>query len=53
MSGAGTGTADAPWVPLAHSELVVAGRTELERVVLSPTGHPVYSLIRRRGAEER
>ena len=45
--------ADAPWVPLAHSELVVAGRTELERVVLSPTGHPVYSLIRRRGAEER
>jgi peptide/nickel transport system substrate-binding protein len=44
---------DAPWVPLAHSELVVAGRTELERVVLSPTGHPVYSLIRRRGVEDR
>lgn len=40
--------ADAPWVPLAHSELVVAGRNELERVVLSPTGHPVYPLIRRR-----
>ena len=40
--------ADAPWVPLAHSELVVAGRAELERVVLSPTGHPVYPLIRRR-----
>lgn len=40
--------ADAPWVPLAHSELVVAGRSELERVVLSPTGHPVYPLIRRR-----
>lgn len=40
--------ADAPWVPIAHSELVVAGRTELERVVLSPTGHPVYPLIRRR-----
>lgn len=39
---------DAPWVPLAHSELVVAGRAELERVVLSPTGRPVYSLIRRR-----
>lgn len=39
---------DAPWVPLAHSELVVAGRAELENVVLSPTGHPVYSLIRRR-----
>jgi len=40
--------ADAPWVPIAHSELVVAGRASLEHVVLSPTGHPVYSLIRRR-----
>lgn len=39
--------ADAPWVPIAHSELVVAGRAELEGVVLSPTGHPVYWLIRR------
>jgi peptide/nickel transport system substrate-binding protein len=39
---------DAPWVPLAHSELVVAGRAELQNVVLSPTGHPVYSLIHRR-----
>jgi peptide/nickel transport system substrate-binding protein len=42
--------ADAPWVPIAHSELVVAGRAELEGVVLSPTGHPVYALIRRPGA---
>ena len=39
---------DAPWVPLVSSELVVAGRAEIERVVLSPTGHPVYSLIKRR-----
>ncbi len=39
---------DAPWVPLAHSELVVAGRAELEHVVLSPTGRPIYPLIRRR-----
>lgn len=38
---------DAPWVPIAHSELVVAGRAELEGVILSPTGHPVYPLIRR------
>jgi len=38
---------DAPWLPIAHSELVVAGRAELEHVVLSPTGHPVYSLMRR------
>jgi peptide/nickel transport system substrate-binding protein len=42
---------DAPWVPIAHSELVVAGRTELERVVRSPTGPPVYALIRRRSGE--
>lgn len=41
-------SAEAPWVPLAHSELVMAGRSELERVKLSPTGHPVYPLIRRR-----
>ena len=41
--------ADAPWIPLAHSELVVAGRASLEGVVLTPTGHPVYPLIRRAG----
>jgi peptide/nickel transport system substrate-binding protein len=38
---------DAPWVPIAHSDLVVAGRAELEGVVLSPTGHPVFHMIRR------
>jgi peptide/nickel transport system substrate-binding protein len=38
---------DAPWVPIAHSELIVAGRAELEGLLLSPTGHPLYSLIRR------
>jgi peptide/nickel transport system substrate-binding protein len=38
---------DAPWVPIAHSELVVAARSELEGVILSPLGHPVYALIRR------
>ena len=43
---------DAPWVPLAHSELVVAGRVEIENVKLSPTGHPIYKLITRR-MEER
>jgi peptide/nickel transport system substrate-binding protein len=37
--------ADAPWVPIAHSELVVAGRAEVEGVVLSPIGHPIYPLI--------
>jgi peptide/nickel transport system substrate-binding protein len=39
---------DAPWVPIAHSDLVVAGRAELEHVVLSPNGHPAYAMIRRR-----
>lgn len=39
--------ADAPWVPLAHSELVVAARQELEGLMLSPRGHPIYRLIKR------
>ena len=39
--------ADAPWVPIAHSELVVAARAELAHVVMWPTGYPVYPLIRR------
>jgi peptide/nickel transport system substrate-binding protein len=39
--------ADAPWVPIAHAELVVAGRAELTNVVVTPTGSPVYPLIRR------
>src|SRR5207253_6132264 len=38
---------DAPWVPIGHSEHVVAARAELEHVVLMPTGHPIYALIRR------
>jgi peptide/nickel transport system substrate-binding protein len=43
--------ADAPWVPLAHSEFVVAARAELEGLIMSPLGHPVYALIRRREAK--
>jgi peptide/nickel transport system substrate-binding protein len=39
----------APWVPLAHSEYVVATRKEIVNVVLSPLGHPVYSMIGREG----
>jgi peptide/nickel transport system substrate-binding protein len=39
--------ADAPWVPITHSELVVAGRSELEHVTISPTGHPIFAEIRR------
>jgi peptide/nickel transport system substrate-binding protein len=40
---------DAPWVPLAHSELVVAARAELAGIVLSPLGHAVYPWIYRKG----
>jgi peptide/nickel transport system substrate-binding protein len=39
---------DAPWLPLAHSELVVAARAELGGVLLTPLGHPQYQLIYRR-----
>jgi peptide/nickel transport system substrate-binding protein len=39
---------DAPWVPIAHSEYVVAGRAEIQDVVLSPLGHPIYASIWRR-----
>lgn len=42
---------DAVWVPLAHSELVVAARAELGGVVLSPLGHPAYAQIRRPEAQ--
>ncbi len=38
---------DMPWVPIAHSELVVATRHELQGVVLSPFGQPGYARIRR------
>jgi peptide/nickel transport system substrate-binding protein len=40
--------ADAPWVPIAYSELVIAGRSDLEHVILTPLGHPLYALIRRK-----
>jgi peptide/nickel transport system substrate-binding protein len=39
----------APWVPLVHSEYVVATRKELTNVVLSPLGNPVYAGISREG----
>lgn len=38
---------DVPWVPIAHSEYVVAGRSEIQNVVLSPLGHPIYAAIHR------
>ena len=42
---------DAPWVPIAHSDLVIAGRAEVQNVVLSPLGHPIYALMRRAEAK--
>jgi len=39
---------DAPWAPIAHSELVVAARAELGAVQLTPLGHPLYQLIYRK-----
>jgi peptide/nickel transport system substrate-binding protein len=41
---------DAPWLPLAHAELVVAARAELGGVMLTPLGHPQYQLIYRKDA---
>jgi peptide/nickel transport system substrate-binding protein len=38
-----------PWVPIAHSEYVVAARKEIMNVKLSPLGHLVYSRIAREG----
>jgi len=40
-----------PWVPIAHSEYVVAARRGLVNVVLSPLGRPVYSKISREGQQ--
>jgi peptide/nickel transport system substrate-binding protein len=44
---------DEPWVPLAHSEYIVAVRAELRDVVLSPQGHPIYAAIWRRPEPSR
>ncbi len=40
---------DVPWVPIAHSEHVVAARKDIVNVVLSPLGHLVYAVIAREG----
>jgi peptide/nickel transport system substrate-binding protein len=38
---------DAPWVPLAHSQVTVAARADLTGVVVDPTGHVVYAGLKR------
>ncbi len=37
----------APWAPLAHSRYVVALRSDWRGIVLTPTGHVLYSLLHR------
>ncbi len=39
--------ADAPWVPLAHSQVTVAAREDITGVVVDPTGHVVYAGLKR------
>jgi peptide/nickel transport system substrate-binding protein len=39
--------ADAPWVPLAHSQVVYAARRDLINFMLTPTGHVAFSKVRR------
>jgi peptide/nickel transport system substrate-binding protein len=38
---------DAPWVPLAHSQVAIAARTDVGSVIVNPNGHLVYARIRR------
>ncbi len=39
--------ADAPWVPLAHSQPAIAARADLAGVTVSRSGHVVYPGLRR------
>jgi peptide/nickel transport system substrate-binding protein len=39
--------ADAPWVPLAHSQVAIAARDDIASVVINPTGNVVYARARR------
>jgi hypothetical protein len=35
-------------VPIAHTELVVATRADIDQVILTPLGHVLYTMIRRK-----
>ena len=37
----------APWVPLAHSQVAVAARDDIGGMLLNPTGHVTYKDVRR------
>jgi peptide/nickel transport system substrate-binding protein len=38
---------DAPWVPLAHSQVAIAARDDVGGIILNPTGHVVFRRARR------
>jgi peptide/nickel transport system substrate-binding protein len=39
----------APWVPIAHSRVVVAARSDVTGILLSATSHVHYDRVRRVG----
>ncbi|MCB0177525.1 MAG: hypothetical protein KDI62_04800 [Anaerolineae bacterium] len=38
---------DAPWVPLAHSQVALAARDDVTGLILNPTGQVLYRSVRR------
>jgi len=40
---------DAPWVPLAHSQVALAARDDVTGLILNPTGQVIYRRVRRTG----
>jgi peptide/nickel transport system substrate-binding protein len=38
---------DAPWVPLAHSQVALAARDDVTGLILNPTGQVIYRKVRR------
>jgi peptide/nickel transport system substrate-binding protein len=39
---------DAPWVPLAHTEVVVAARTEVQGLVVHPSSNIYFHKVSKR-----
>jgi peptide/nickel transport system substrate-binding protein len=39
----------APWVPLAHAQVAMAARDEIDGVIINPSGHVAYRGVRRIG----
>ena len=38
---------DAPWVPLAHSQVAIAARDDITGLIVNPTGQVIYRAVRR------